>query len=99
MLGTDSAILEAVNRGEFKLNGFRNRDLQRLLYALPVTTPEEKKKRSTAVTGKLRLLRAHGLIQKVSRTHRYVLTQPGQVAITAILAARHATVAQLTKVA
>jgi len=28
-------LLKAVHRGEFALNGFRNRDLQRLLYPEP----------------------------------------------------------------
>jgi hypothetical protein len=31
----DHALLKAVHRGEFALNGFRNRDLQRLLYPEP----------------------------------------------------------------
>jgi hypothetical protein len=29
----DSALLQAINRGEFTINGLRNRDLQRLLFA------------------------------------------------------------------
>jgi hypothetical protein len=28
----DSSLLQAINRGEFKINGFRNRDLQHLLW-------------------------------------------------------------------
>jgi len=41
-----------------------------------------------AVGRRLRLLRAHGLIAKVSKTHRYVVTQRGRCVITALMAAR-----------
>ena len=41
------------------------------------------------------LLRAHGLIRKVQKTHRYVLTKEGTQAITALLAARAADTAKL----
>ena len=53
-----------------------------------------------AVTTRLiRLLRAHGLVQKVPRTHRYVVTARGQTAITALLAARNAKTHLLTELA
>jgi hypothetical protein len=43
----------------------------------------------------LRLLRAHGLIQKVPKTHRYLVTEPGRRAITALLAVRNASIERL----
>jgi hypothetical protein len=46
---------------------------------------QQRRRRSAAVSRKLRLLRAHGLIQKVPKTHRYQVTSHGQLAITAIL--------------
>ncbi|HUE73567.1 MAG TPA: hypothetical protein VMP01_22005 [Pirellulaceae bacterium] len=36
------------------------------------------------------MLRAHGLLKKIPRTHRYLLTESGAAAITALLAARNA---------
>jgi hypothetical protein len=42
---------------------------------------------------------SHGILQKVPRTHRYQVTTAGRKAITAILTARQATIAQLTKAA
>lgn len=99
VFGEDTPLLAAVSDGAFTLNGFRNRDLQPLLYQTPAATPQQSRQRSAAVTRKLRMLRAHGLIKKVQHTHRYLLTDSGRKAITAILAARHATVAQLTKAA
>ena len=48
---------------------------------------------------KLRLLRAHGLIYKVTGTHRYQLTKAGRIATTAILTALRSSVRQLTAAA
>jgi len=95
----DSALLEAVGRGEFVVNGLRNRDLQRLLFDTAAESPKEAKRRSARVSRQIRMRRAHGVIQKVPKTHRYQLTAAGRKAITAILTARQATVAQLTAAA
>jgi len=92
----DAALLEAVSRHEFLINGLRNRDLRRLLYETPTTDPQEQRRRSAAVGRKLRLLRAHGLLLKVSKTHRYLVTANGRKAITALLAARNANADLLT---
>jgi hypothetical protein len=97
--GQDLELLEAVNRGEFMINGLRNRDLQLLLYASPARDEVEKKRRSAAVTRKLRLLRAHGLIRKISSTHRYMVSDKGRLAITALLTARNADTATLARAA
>ena len=95
----DHAWLAAVSRGEFTLNGFRNRDLQALLFARPSEDPTEYRRRSARVTRRLRLLRAHSLIRKIPGTHRYQLTASGRRAISAILTALRATVRQLTPLA
>ena len=96
----DAALLEAVNRGEFAINGFRNRDVRTHLYPTTTTSdPKQQKRRAAATTRKLRLLRAHGLIKKVPRTHRYVLTDRGREVITTLLAARAADAASLLKAA
>jgi hypothetical protein len=64
----DHALLEAVNRGEFAINGLRNRDLQTLLPGPKVSlSAAEKRRRSARMSRQLRMLRAHGLIQKVPR--------------------------------
>ena len=94
----DIALLEAVNRGEFTINGLRNRDLQALLFSAPAESPKEKR-RSAAISRKLRLLRAHGLLQKVPRTHRYQVTTAARKAIAALLTARQSTLAQLSTLA
>lgn len=98
----DAALLSAVGRGEFLINGFRNRDLQGLLFAAADATdddPAAKRRRSGQVTRKLRMLRAHGLIRKVPHTHRYLVTEKGRQAIAALHAAREADIEKLTKAA
>src|SRR5712692_557260 len=96
----DMALLEAVSRGEFTLNGLRNRDLRPLLYGEEIeVAPEEIRRRAGRVTRQLRLLRAHGLLQKVPHTHRYQVTAAGRQIITALLTARQTPIAQLAKAA
>ena len=94
----DAKLLQIVNRGEFALNGFRNRDV-RDLYFQERCHSSQLPRRAGQITRRLRLLRAHGLIQKVSGTHRYILTAHGRITITAVLSARKADVEQLTKMA
>jgi len=91
----DAQLLAAVTRGEFAINGFRNRDLRPLLYGTRPVGPAERKRQSATVTRHLRLLRAHGLIKKVAHTHRYVLSNQGHKVIAALLAARQADTATL----
>jgi len=94
----DAALLAAVSRGEYTINGLRNRDLRRQLWP-KVGNVQPERQRAAAVTRQLRLLRAHGLLRKVSGTHRYVMTESGRKIITALLAARQADVEQLTALA
>jgi len=94
----DGALLEAISRGEFAINGLRNRDLQHLLYR-GKACPEEKRRRAAAITRQLRLLRTHGMLKKVSGTHRYIVTSEGRQILTALLAARQADVDKLTQLA
>jgi hypothetical protein len=94
----DAALLEAISRGEFTINGFRNRDIRAILFPHP-TGSEMQKRRAAAVTRKFILLRAHGIISKVAGTHRYVVTARGRQMLTSVLSAREADVEQLTKLA
>lgn len=95
----DAALLTAVNRGEYAITGFRNRDLRQQLYGDAPAKPADRKRQSAAVTRKLRLLRAHGLLRKIAKTHRYQVTDRGRITISAVLAARQADTAKLTQVA
>lgn len=95
----DSALLQAISRGEFTLNGLRNRDIRALLFPKPARNQADQKRQAAAISRKLRLLRAHRLIRKVPHTHRYHLTKAGRSAVTALIAARNASTQQLTKLA
>src|SRR5262249_9711931 len=64
----DTELFQIVSRGEFALHGFRNRDLQALLFDGPPTAVQEKRRRSARVSRLLRMLRAHGLIRKINAT-------------------------------
>ena len=94
----DAELLRAVNRGEFAINGFRNRDIRPRLYGSSKDKGKERKQMA-AVGRKLRLLRGHGLVAKVSKTHRYIVTPKGRRIITALLAARQASTEKLTALA
>jgi len=83
----DRSLLQAISQGQFTINGFRNRDLQALLYHAQATSVGESRSRSAAISRKLRLLRAHHLIRKVPSSYRYQLTPLGRQVITAVLTA------------
>lgn len=94
----DAALLQVVGRGEWTLNGFRNRDVRTALLGA-TSDRAERRRRTGRVTRALALLRAHGVIRKVIHTHRYMVTARGREIITAILSARQASVPQLLKLA
>ena len=91
----DKELFTAINHGDFLINGFRNRDLQKMLYATEADSPQDRRWRSSAISRKLRLLRAHGLIHKVPRTHRYHVTETGRVILVAVLTVARTSVNQL----
>jgi hypothetical protein len=93
----DKDLLAAVNHGDFLINGFRNRDLQAALYSGKPQSPAEQRRRSAAISRKLRLLRAHGLIQKVPRTHRYHVTDTGRTILVTILTIARISTQQLNQ--
>jgi hypothetical protein len=114
LTGIDSQLIAILLRGEFTLNGFRNRDIRDLLF--PTTnaktsdrttatadsdeaTSSERRRQSGQVTRLLRLFRAHGLIQKISRTHRYQLTANGRRILPTFPAARAASTQALNQIA
>ena len=94
----DATLLETIGRGEWALHGFRNRDVRALLYP-GATAAIGHRRRAGRVTRALAMLRAHGVIRKVTGTHRYLVTANGRKLITALLAARQADVQQLTQLA
>jgi hypothetical protein len=94
----DGMLLRTINRGEFNLNGFRNRDIQGFLFP-GEPGREEKRRLSARVTSRLRMLRAHRIIRKVPRTRRYVLTTKGREIITATIHTQELPITKLMELA
>jgi hypothetical protein len=96
----DSRLLRFLGRGELAHNGFRNKDLRSWLYGETKASSREACKRlSGKVTRLLGLLRAHGLIAKVSGVNRYVLSEKGRKLATAFLSASAAEISMLMEMA
>jgi hypothetical protein len=70
----DSQLFELLCQGRFLLNGFRNKDLRP---HLPGPPNANQRQASARISRKLQLLRAHGLIFKVPKTHYHRITKKG----------------------
>jgi hypothetical protein len=90
----DINLLQAISRGEFAVAGFRNRDIRRLLFAR-TDNAWNLHRAATRISYKLRLLRAHALIAKVHKSHRYRLTKRGRLLTMALFATRKANIKEL----
>jgi len=87
--GRDATLLALLLRSEFDINGFRNRDLKAHLFEAKTDDKREARRRSSQVSRLLRLLRAHRLIRKVPKSHRYQLTEAGRALLVALRAAHN----------
>ena len=95
----DARLLEVVQQGRHLIGGFRNRDIRQMLHGDPPADEKAYRRQTNRVSRLLALLRAHGLIKKVTKTHRYQVTSTGRTQLAAIYAARKASVEKLTSVA
>jgi hypothetical protein len=96
----DALVLEAISDGAWEINGFSNRELRELLFSPAPGDPNQERRLSAKTTRLLALLRAHGLIKKLSaKTHRYRLTARGRQITAAIHTARQTSPAALQKLA
>lgn len=66
----DLTLLMTIIRGEFNINGFRNKNLQKLLGF-----------DSAKVSRLIKRLKVHGLIKKATHSYKYYLTKIGKEAI------------------
>ena len=85
----EQQLFRAVLRGEHHVNGFRNRDIQAVLFPARAKNAAEQRRRTAHVSRLLHLLRAHGLIAKIPHAHRYRVTTKGEAIMSAALYARH----------
>jgi len=66
----DMAVLMAIVRGEFNINGFRNKNMQKLLGF-----------KGSKISRLIKRLRVHGLIKKANYSYKYYLTKFGKETI------------------
>jgi hypothetical protein len=91
----DSQLFAVVLRGEFHLQGVRNRDLRAALAPPGESDPAQCRRAAARATRQLRLMRAHGLIYRVGRTNYYRPTQKGQEVMNTALKFRQTDLALL----
>lgn len=64
----DLRLMQTLNRGEFNIDGFRNKDIRRYL----------KDKNTGQVSRQLKRLKVHGLIKRAQHSYKYHLTKIGR---------------------
>lgn len=73
----EAELFRLLLNGAFRIQGFRNPDVRRLLYPEAESDTVARQRASGRITRYFRLLRAHGLIRKVSGTRYYRVTDRG----------------------
>jgi len=96
----DYQLMTFLAKGENALSGFRNKDLRNWLYpeSKNLSKPELKKY-SGRTTRRIKLLRVHGLVKKVAKENRYILTAKGQKFAVALMNASVVDIKGLTEMA
>ena len=85
-------------KGENTLNGFRNKDLRGWLYPESEDADaQQHRKYAGRTTRRIKLLRAHGLVRKVAKENRYVLTSKGRKFACALMCASAVDIKGLTQ--
>ena len=92
----DAALLAAISDPKWMIQGLRNKDVVAILYPEEAKDTTERRRRSAHVTHLLRLLRAHGLLEKIPASHRYQIPAEARTKIHALLAIRNANPDELT---
>lgn len=96
----DYQLLSFLAKGENALSGFRNKDLRCWLY--PQSEKADKaqhRKYASRTTRRIKLLRVHGLVKKIPKENRYVLTAKGQKFACALMSASAVDIKGLTELA
>jgi hypothetical protein len=97
--GKDRFLADLLADPAVAINGVRNSELRERLRAAGRAAGKTDRQLSGMATRLLRLLRAHGIIRKVSKSHRYQLTDVGRLAVSAVKSALAASVEKLISLA
>jgi len=91
----DLPLLKAIGNGDHLVNGFRNRDILAAVFHAQPGDDQERRRRSARVSYLLRILRGHGLIEKITGMHRHHVTDKGRELIAAFIATDQASLHDL----
>jgi hypothetical protein len=91
----DSTLFRIISRGEFLLHDFRNKHLREQLYPHADKSRVSRRQASARISRLLCLLRVHGLIAKVSKSHSYRITERGHNTMAMALKLRETNVLEL----
>jgi hypothetical protein len=96
----DYKLLLFLAKGENAINGFRNHHLRKYLYPESEKSQQQHRKKYVGRTTRMiKLLRAHGLVRKVPKANRYVLTSKGLKFSCALITASTVSIKELTGIA
>jgi hypothetical protein len=96
----DYKLLAFLASGENTIGGFRNKALRKWLYPeSEKLESQERRKYCGRTTRLIKLLRVHGLIKKVAKENRYMLTALGQKFACSLMTASAVDIKGLTKIA
>ena len=84
----DAQLLQIVSDPKWCLSGLRNRDILARLYPEPTNDAREQRRRTARVTRLIRLLRSHGILEKIPHSHRYQLSEAKRTSVQSVLLAR-----------
>ncbi len=97
--GKDRALLQALGDPRLGIAGLANRDLREKLRDANGYNGMSEKQLSAKISRQIRLLRDHGLIRKLPRQKRYLVTTKGRELATALNALLAASTKQLMDIA
>jgi hypothetical protein len=97
--GKDRLLLQALADPAWCISGLANQDLREKLRQTPAHKGLNEKQLSAKMSRQLRLLRDHGLIRKLPRQKRYLVTTKGRELTTALDAILAASTKQLMDIA
>jgi len=97
--GKDLALLQAVSDPMFFVDAISNKHLQKILGENIWAKGFTGRSLSGRISRHLRLLREHGIIKKLPKQHRYVLTAKGRLLATALNQFLGAKISDLSKLA
>jgi len=97
--GKDRPLLQALHDPAFCISGLTNRDLREKLRDKTGYNTMTEKQLSAKMSRQLRLLRDHGLLRKMPRQKRYLITPKGRELTAALDALLAASIKQLMDIA